>query len=63
MRRLAERSASITMILVPHVGYDAATRVATTMSRDGLSLTDALRAEGVELEVEIDLLSLARPDN
>ena len=60
MRHLAERSAAITMILVPHVGYDVATRVSKTMTREGLSLADALAAEGVEIPVEIDLLALAR---
>ena len=60
MRHLAERSAAITMILVPHVGYDVATRVSKTMTREGLSLADALAAEGVELPVEVDLLKLAK---
>ena len=60
MRRQAERSASITMVLVPHVGYDTAARVAHTMVRDDISLAAALAQEGVAADIPVDLLSLAR---
>jgi fumarate hydratase class II len=46
MRDLAERSAAVTTVLVPAIGYDAAARVAHRMTDDGLSLNEALVAEG-----------------
>ena len=58
MLSMAERSTSITMILVPRVGYDAATRVAKAMLAGGLSLNEAMAAEGIDSAVHVDLLDL-----
>ncbi len=60
MLALAERSASISMILVPRIGYDAATRVAKAMLQRDLSLSAALAAEGFGADVQVDLLALTR---
>ena len=59
MAALAERSSAVTMVLVPHIGYDAAAKVSKRMQADDLSLRDALAAEGVDVAIDVDLLSLA----